>query len=147
MNDDLKELLTLLNSHRVEYLVIEAHAVAFYGRPRMTEDVDLLVGKRVENSLKMEAALKAFGAPIGDSGAARFSEQERPMIRIGVPPNQDDILNFGGSKEFAHVWERRVSGWLNGVPVCFPSKVDLIEMKQVSGRAQDLADIERLNQK
>ena len=112
----------------------------------MTEDVDLLVGKQVENSIKMEAALKAFGAPIGDSGAARFSEHERQMIRIGVPPNHVDILNFGGNQEFSHVWERRVSGSLNGVPVCFPSKVDLIEMKQDSGRAQDLADIERLKQ-
>jgi hypothetical protein len=41
MNEDLKEFLRLLNSHRVEYVIIGAHALAFHGLQRFTEDIDL----------------------------------------------------------------------------------------------------------
>lgn len=40
MNDPLKEFLRLLNHHQVEYVVIGAHALAFYGLPRYTEELD-----------------------------------------------------------------------------------------------------------
>ena len=39
--DDLKELLELLNRHEVEFLIIGAHAVAKYGYPRATKDIDV----------------------------------------------------------------------------------------------------------
>ncbi len=77
MNDDLKELLGLLNSHQVDYLVIGAHALAFYNQPRFTEDLDLWVGRSKDNAVRMQKALHAFGASIGDVGAQRFSQFRR----------------------------------------------------------------------
>jgi predicted nucleotidyltransferase len=144
MNEDLKELLASLKSHRVEFLVIGAHAVAFYDRPRNTEDVDLFIGRHVENALRLEAALKEFGAPIGPEGARRFSSDSRQMVRLGAPPNMVDLLNFAGERPFEEVYARRVIGELEGVELAFPSKEDLIEMKRTAGRARDLADIESL---
>jgi hypothetical protein len=35
---DLREFIALLNSHKVEYLVVGRHAVAFHGHPRFTGD-------------------------------------------------------------------------------------------------------------
>ena len=40
---DFKELFTLLNEHKVEYLIVEAYALAFHGYPRFTGDVDILI--------------------------------------------------------------------------------------------------------
>lgn len=144
MNEDLRELLESLKSHSVEFLVIGAHAVGYYVRPRMTEDVELWVGRGKENAERLRIALDEFGAPIGVEGALDFSGPDKQMIRLGVPPNMVDILNFAGSKPFEEVWKNRQQGLLSDIAVEFPSREDLIEMKQVSGRPQDLADIERL---
>jgi len=144
MNEDLRELLRLLRSHGVEFVVIGAHAVGFYSRPRMTQDLDLFVGRTKENARRLREALKEFGADIGEQGAKSFFEKDRQMIRIGAPPNLVDILNFAGDDPFDEVFQQKVEGKLDGEPASFPSKAHLIEMKRASGRKQDLADIERL---
>jgi hypothetical protein len=141
MNDDLRELLELLKSQGVEFLVVGGHAVSFHARPRMTEDLDLWVGRRPENVQLLSQVLANFGAPISDVGVKDFSERENQMVRLGVPPNMVDILNFGGSKPFEEVWSRRVMGTLEGIDVAFPSSEDLIDMKLAASRPQDLADI------
>jgi hypothetical protein len=41
IQQDFKELLALLNSHKVEYLVVGAYALAHHGAPRFTGDLDL----------------------------------------------------------------------------------------------------------
>jgi len=43
MYPDFKELLSILNDHRVKYLVVGAYAVAIHARPRATKDLDILV--------------------------------------------------------------------------------------------------------
>jgi predicted nucleotidyltransferase len=144
MNEDLSELLRFLKSHGVEFLVIGAHAVGFHARPRMTEDFDLWIGRSRQNAERFREALDEFGAPIGEVGAKRFRELDRQMVRIGVPPNMVDMLNFGGPDPFEEVYARRVEGEIDGEDLMFPSRDDLIAMKRSAGRAQDLADIESL---
>jgi hypothetical protein len=144
MNDDLKELLASLKSHGVKFLVIGGHAVSFYSRPRMTEDVDVWVGREKGNVARLGLALEEFGAPIGKEGEARFAELDRQMLRLGVPPAMADIMNFAGDRPFEEAWQRRVPGLLDGIEVDFPAKQDLIDMKRGVGRPQDLADIRSL---
>jgi hypothetical protein len=144
MNEDLSELLSCLKSHGVEFLIIGAHAVSFHSRPRMTQDLDLWIGRSHENAQRLRDAMDEFGAPIGNEGAKRFSELDRQMVRVGVPPNMVDILNFGGQSSFEEVYARRVSGRLGNVELFFPCRDDLIELKRAAGRTQDLADIESL---
>lgn len=38
--NDWKELLELLNENEVEYLIVGAFALALYGIPRLTDDID-----------------------------------------------------------------------------------------------------------
>jgi hypothetical protein len=125
-------------------LGIGAHALAFYNQPRFTEDLDLWVGRSKDNAVRMQKALHAFGASIGDVGAQRFSREDRQMIRIGNPPFMVDILNFAGTESFEEVFGRSVRGEMGGVTVHYPSREDLISMKRSASRKQDLADIERL---
>jgi hypothetical protein len=45
ISEDLRELLSLLNSHDVEYVIVGSHALAFHGVPRFTEDIDFFVSR------------------------------------------------------------------------------------------------------
>jgi hypothetical protein len=48
MYPDFKELLSVLNEHRVKYLVIGAYAVSIHAQPRATKDLDILIGPDTE---------------------------------------------------------------------------------------------------
>jgi len=44
LTSDFKEFAGLLNSNKVEYLVVGGYALAAYGHPRYTGDLDFWVG-------------------------------------------------------------------------------------------------------
>ena len=46
---DFRELLKLLNENRVKYLSIGGYAVAFYGAPRFTGDIDIFINTNPED--------------------------------------------------------------------------------------------------
>ncbi len=43
LSRDLRQLIESLNCHGVDYLVVGAYALAWYGLPRYTGDIDVLV--------------------------------------------------------------------------------------------------------
>ena len=57
----MREFSGLLNSNRVEYLVVGVFAVACYGYPRYTADLDLFVRPSPENAERILRALSQFG--------------------------------------------------------------------------------------
>ena len=58
---DFKELLELLNSHKVEYLVVGGYALAFHGAPRFTGDIDLFVKPEDANAKRILSVLDELG--------------------------------------------------------------------------------------
>jgi len=42
-SQDFKELLSILEKHRVRYLVIGGYAVMLYSEPRWTKDLDIWI--------------------------------------------------------------------------------------------------------
>ena len=60
LSPDLSELLALFRAHRVECVVVGAHALAFYGAPRFTGDLDILVNAAI-------ADVEALGEDPGES--------------------------------------------------------------------------------
>lgn len=93
ISNDLRELVDLLRSHKVEFLVVGAHALAFHGFPRNTVDLDLWFRQTAENIHRLRLALDQFGIGIGDAGERQFMNHEE-MLTIGNPPNQVDLLAF-----------------------------------------------------
>jgi len=51
LQSDLREFIGLLNSLKVEYLVVGGHAVAFHGHPRFTGDIDFFIRASGENRI------------------------------------------------------------------------------------------------
>ncbi|SPF51518.1 conserved hypothetical protein [Candidatus Sulfopaludibacter sp. SbA4] len=75
MLSDYTELLSILNAHRVKYLIIGAYAVAVHAQPRATKDLDILVKADQQNARAVFAALAEFGAPLTGLTSADFEER------------------------------------------------------------------------
>src|SRR5438309_1647376 len=58
---DWSAFIGLLCSHRVRFLVVGAHALAASGRPRATQDLDVLVEPTAANARRLGLALAEFG--------------------------------------------------------------------------------------
>lgn len=140
---DLIDLLRALNNAKARYLVVGAHAVAFHGEPRSTQDFDLLVEPTVENAQRVWKGLMQFGAPLSDMSKADFANPSL-VYQIGVPPHRIDILMGVDGVSFVTAWKRRVSTKFGGEPVYVLGRNDLIRAKRAAGRPQDLLDIAKL---
>jgi hypothetical protein len=146
MYPDFKELLSVLNAHRVKYLVVGAYAVSIYAQPRATKDLDILVKADGENAKAIFAALAQFGAPLQSLTVADFAEPG-PFFRMGREPVGIDILTEISGVDFDAAWERRVEDVVDsasGLKASFISREDLITAKLASGRLQDLADVDAI---
>src|SRR5271165_771065 len=94
ISEDLSELISLLKSHNVEFIVVGSHALAFHGVPRFTEDIDFFVRRSEENIRFLADALAEFGVSLDQSAQVEMSSKKRGVIFIGHKPNRADFLNF-----------------------------------------------------
>jgi len=101
IHKDLREFIKLLNSNNVQYLVIGAYALAYYGYPRFTGDIDLFIGISPENTSKMEKIIKLFGFESTGLTAEDFSKDNQ-VIQLGIAPNRIDILTLLSRHRFEH---------------------------------------------
>ena len=143
LQNDLREFIELLNSHAVDYLIVGGHAVAYHGYPRYTGDIDVFVRASRENALKLVAALAAFGFGQVGLDADTFTESEK-VVQLGRPPNRIDILTSISGVSFETAWDGRIGADLDGVPVCFIGRADLVANKRAAARQKDLADLEEI---
>ena len=146
LSKDLREFVELLNANRVEYLVVGAFALAFYGVPRYTADLDLLVRPTIENGSRILRALGEFGFGSLELTTDDFSGADK-IIQLGVSPNRIDLLTSISGLTFAEAWSSREAGDLDGVNVHFIGKSALIRNKEETGRPRDIADVEELKKR
>jgi hypothetical protein len=137
---DLREFIELLNSHAVEYLIVGGHAVAFHGYPRLTIDLDFFVRPDRENAGRLLAALDDFGFGQVGLDESTFTGPDK-IVQLGLPPNRIDLLTGISGVSFEEAWPGRVAGQLDGLPVAFLGREELIKNKRASGRPKDLADL------
>lgn len=142
---DLREFIELLNSNRVEFIVVGAHALAWHGLPRYTKDIDLLVRAAPANADALVAVLDAFGFGSLGIGPADFLIPDR-VIQLGRDPHRIDLLTAISGVTWDEAWSSRVEAQLDGIPVSFLGHEAFIRNKLAAGRPQDLADVSRLRQ-
>ena len=143
LQTDLSEFIELLNSRRVEYLVVGGHAVAFHGHPRLTGDIDFFVRATNENAERLLRVLSEFG--FGELGicVGDLTAPER-IVQLGRPPNRIDILTSISGVTFDDAWNGRATGDLGGHAVYFLGWEALIRNKAASGRDKDRLDVKTL---
>ena len=137
---DLREFLKLLNSARVEYLLIGGYAVGYYGYPRATADLDIWVGMSHKNARELVGVLKKFGFQVPNLKPELFLEKDR-IIRFGVPPLRIEILTTISGVSFDDCFGRRARVKFDGLRVNLISFEDLKKNKTASGRPKDMDDL------
>ena len=140
---DFKELLRLLNSKHIEYLVIGGYAVALYGYPRTTGDMDIWIAISANNARKVCEALNEFGFDLHELTERLFLEKDK-NIRMGNPPLRIEMLTSIDGVEFIECYKNKEIVVIDGGPVNFISLNDLKKNKKASGRHKDLDDLEHL---
>jgi len=143
MNEKQISLLAAFAAAKVEYAVVGGVAVNAHGYVRATHDLDIFIRPTLENARAAFDALLALGVPLEGLEAADLLNDEE-NLRFGPEEDHIDILASIGEMGFDQVWRNRVETVVDGLPVLFISKLDLMENKRQVGRLRDLADVEEL---
>lgn len=150
-------IFAALNAAGVRYVVVGGVATVLHGHARLTVDVDLVVDLAPEEAMKAVDALEQLGLvpriPVNardfaDAGVrARWIQDKHmkvfPLIDPDDPLRQVDVF-VESPVDFATLWKRADVIDLGATTVRVACLDDLIAMKRVAGRKQDLADIEAL---
>ncbi len=142
---DYEELLKLFNKYGVKYTVIGAYAVAFYGKPRYTKDMDILIEPSIANGEKVVAALNEFGFKSLKLSPHDFAHKGK-IIQLGYEPVRVDILTSIQGCNFNEVWRKRTRGTYGKAKTFFIGINELIKNKRRSKRKQDKLDLDILSQ-
>lgn len=140
LHRDFKEFIELFLFHQVEFMIIGGYAVAAYGRPRYTGDIDFYVRKSPENAKRIVTALHEFFGPLPEINEENFLDDDR-MSQFGLEPLRIDILVNIKGIDFDTAYSRKSIISLEGVDVPFISLSDLRINKKATGRGKDLIDL------
>jgi len=141
MNPDYLDLLRAFIAADVRFLIVGAYALALYGRPRATGDLDIWIDPTQENAPRVMRALAEFGAPLQDVRVEDFA-REGAVYQIGVAPGRIDILTQLSGLAFADAWPGRLRRPFGGIEADFIGRDAFIHNKRATGRPKDLGDIE-----
>ena len=142
---DFRDLLASFNAHKVDYIIVGAYALAFYGAPRYTGDIDIYVKPDPENAQRIMAALNEFGFGSVGLSAADFEGPDK-VIQLGVPPVRVDMVTSITGVSWNDAFSGRVEGKYGDVPVHYIGREHFILNKRALGRKKDLADLEALGE-
>ena len=143
LNQDFKEFAASLSSNKVEYLIVSGYALAAYGHPRYTGDLDFWIGTDAANAQRVLDALEAFGFGALGIGSNDLTTPGR-VIQLGYPPRRIDLLTSIDGVEFAPSYARRMMVPMDGLSLHFIALEDFKTNKRATGRLKDLADLEAL---
>lgn len=142
---DLREFIGLLNSQKVEFIVVGAHALAWHGLPRYTKDIDFYVHTSPRNARALLHALESFGFKSLGLTAEDLQTPDQ-VIQLGREPNRIDLLTGITGVGWDECWSTSVEGEMDGIPVRILGRDAYIKNKLAAGRPQDIADATRLRE-
>jgi predicted nucleotidyltransferase len=154
---DIRGILAELVREGVDFLVIGGVAVGYHGHVRATKDVDVVPAPDPENLEKLARVLQRLETQV--EGANEFDAEELPNPldpeALGLGGNwvlltklgRLDIMQWIGEEG---LWQRlaptAIEDVIGGLPIKMVSYEDLVALKKLAGRPEDLADLQRLRQ-
>ncbi len=143
LEKDYLDFIKLCNEHDVKYLVIGGFAVGVHGYPRYTKDIDIAIEISEENAGKIVLVIQDFG--LGSLGLTKADFLRKSFItQLGHEPVRIDILNDVDGTSFSQAWENRKEINYEGLLINFIGYEELLILKKLAGRSQDITDIEKL---
>lgn len=143
VSQDYEDLFKVLNAYHIKYLVVGAHAVIFYTKPRFTKDIDVWIPPELNDPKKVYEALKKYGAPLRSVSAKDFADKQM-FYQIGVAPVRIDIMMSVPGVSAGNAWKNRKRSRYGKTNVFILSKEELIAAKKEIGRPEDLWDLRKL---
>jgi predicted nucleotidyltransferase len=154
---DIRGLLQELVAEGVDFLIIGGVAVGYHGHVRATKDVDVVPAPDLANLERLARVLGRLEAEV--EGAEDFEANELPdpldpavlgeggnwvlSTRLG----RLDIMQWIGNEA---LWKRlspaAIEDEVGGLRVKMVSYDDLLALKKLAGRPEDLADLQRLGE-
>jgi hypothetical protein len=140
--DELMAVVSALDEGGVEYALVGGLAVAVWGAPRATKDIDLLV-----QATAVEQALDALLPKGFDLRALPMTFRDGMQLQRVSRAAGGDLLTVDFilvSESLEQVWQSRARVLAPTGPLWVISRDALIAMKALAARPQDIADIEKL---
>ena len=142
--EELASLVRELDAGEVEYALVGGLAVAVWGAPRATQDIDLLVrpealARALEAADRRGFRLRALPMTFRDG----MELQRASKVEGGALLTVDFLLV---NPNLEPVWASRQKLSMAGGALWVISRQALIQMKAAAGRPQDAVDIQRLEE-
>lgn len=151
------EVFDSFNRNNVRYLVVGGVAMNLHGVPRMTYDLDVMIALDPDNSRNAWHALISLGfsprVPVTLDEFADTNKRDELLLK----KNMIVLSFFKGTKQFDVVdifvknpidfevcYRRKKIYHSKSINVTVVDKEDLIQLKSLTNRQQDAADIESL---
>ena len=128
-------------------MIFGGQAVLLYGEPRLTEEIDIIVGadpRSPDGVLDVSMALQ-FKILVDDATAFLRRTFVLPVLDAASGVRIDFV--FALSVYEQHAPQRATAVDLDGVPLRFIALEDLMVVKTIAGRPRDLEDIARILRK
>lgn len=143
LHEEFAQVIDALDKNGVEYALVGGLAVAIWGAPRATKDIDLLVTRdAVQRAM---AAVRPCGFTLE---ALPFEFKDGcELQRISKIDGQGDLLTLDlmlVNKNLETIWASRIRIPFGERHVTVISRDALIAMKAAAARPQDLLDIDNL---
>jgi len=154
---DIQSILRELVEGGVEFLLIGGVAVGYHGHIRATKDVDVVPDPDSENLERLAKVLRNLGAQV--EGAEDFETGELPdpldpgALELGgnwvlaTRLGRLDVMQWIGE---APLWRQlspaAIEDQIAGLPIRIVSFEDLVRLKELAGRPEDLADLQKLRE-
>lgn len=154
---DIQKILQRLVEGEVEFLLIGGVAVGYHGHVRATKDVDVVPAPDPENLKRLARVLQEIEAQV--EGAGDFGKGELPdpldpsALELGgnwvlsTRLGRLDVMQWIGD---APLWSQLLPGAIEDRIANLPLKIvgfeDLVKLKELAGRPEDLIDLQRLRE-
>ena len=144
--DVLKDLLRWFKNSPGEFLIIGGIAVSLLTRPRTTQDIDVLSlldesqwGEFLKNG-------RRFGFEARIQEVIRFAQKNRVLLLRHIKSGVNIDISFGLLPFEEESMRRKILHRIGSLNVPLPTPEDLIIMKMVAHRPQDMVDVKTILQ-
>lgn len=139
-SDYFRASIDLVETAKIDYLVIGGVAVGVWGNIRVTEDLDLIIFIPRKNVKVILEKSKTLGFRFDERIVLKQAE-EAGVFKIFYKDYHLDFLIASIELEKSAL-KRKIKITIFNREVCVPSKEDLLLLKIIAGRPKDMLDAE-----
>jgi hypothetical protein len=163
---DLERILTTLDRHGVEYVMVGGLGARAHGATRPTEDVDFVPRSTGENLQRLADALRELGARLRVAGMSDEEARQLPIVVDGptlaafgsttwaTDAGSIDVLHdlptATGRRSYDELSSRSTTTRLDGIVIRVAALDDIVASKQHADRPKDreaLPELEELQRR